>query len=314
MITKMALSACLLASAVSYTSQLAPAACEIQNTTSSLFDCQNLPTPALVQLMTLLGMEEEPKNLSTINAWAQSHLLRKGERWDPQTHQFEHLAPQITPLLAQLGFMKAVDPSLQTYEGALFYGSLLSSTRVYLHYMVEQWNKGVRFKNLYILSGARPLEPSLESREALLSDDNSPLKIRSNWIAPTMLPQTESEMMIFVWEQAELPQEMRNQVQLHVIDAPMKLDSQTGKLTRPTRDDTLKLWVQSAPTPGHYLAVSRAPYIVRQAITAEVVVPKEYIIDTVGPAIRPQTKMIIILDELARAIFELTLLAQKEKH
>jgi hypothetical protein len=314
MITQIALSACFLTSALAYTNTLAPATCENQNSTSSLFDCSHHPTPSLVKLMTLLGMEEEPKDLSTINTWAQTHLLRKGERWDPQTDQFEHSAPQITSLLAQLGFMKAVDPSRQTYEGALFYGSLLSSTRVYLHYLIEQWNKGVRFKHLYILSGARPLEPSLENPEALLSDNHSPLKIRSNWIAPTILPRTESEMMVFVWEQAELPEDMRTQMQLHVIDAPMKLDLQTGKLTRPTRDDTLQLWVQSAPTPGHYLAVSRAPYIVRQAITAEVVVPQEYIIDTVGLEIRPQTKMILILDELARAIFQLTILAQQEQH
>lgn len=257
---------------------------------------------ALLELLKIVGMEQknaEP-TLSEINAFAQANLIRKGERWEAQTDRFERLKPQLFPLLTQLGFIDSAAPLYSEYEGAIVYGALLPRVRVRLQYLIDQWENGVRFNHIYFLGGERPLQKEIETEQALLTEDL--LKFKKDWKNPAQIPQTETEMMRLVWEQTEIPEEMK-QVQVHFINAPMKIDPKNGQLIRPNTADTVIFWLKESPVKGKYLGVTNSPYIVRQDLVTRTLAGNGYLFDTIGPAARPHEKMIILLDELARVIF-----------
>jgi hypothetical protein len=83
----------------------------------------------------------------------------------------------------------------------------------------------------------------------------------------------------------------------------MKENSPHKNLLRPTTEDTVHLWLKTTPPPGHYLAISNAPFIPRQDYIVQTLSPKEYSIDTIGPGAKDGEKMIIFLDEIARLLF-----------
>ncbi len=279
-----------------------------------IFDENHQPRVKLIQLLEIVGMpslENSENPIFQINDWAQKNLLRQGERWEEQTLKFEKLKSQIKPILSDLGFIESTTSHFTTYQGALVHGGLLSRVRLRLNYLTLEWNRGVRFQDLYFLGGERSLDAQQENKDLLIQDPASVLKIRKDWKAPKELPKTENEMIQLVWEQSEIPEDMRKQVTVHFINAPMKKDPKSNNLLRPTTDDTIEMWVKSSPPYGRYLAVTNAPYINRQDVVIRTVAPTEYGFDTIGPGAREQEKMVIILDELARLIFQTKQLAAK---
>lgn len=283
-------------------------------TSRILFDQNFKPKEKLLHLLRKVGMQEAHPTIQTINSWAQGNLLRQGERWQEQTTHFESLKVEIHSTLVDLGFIEGVSPSFNTYDGAIINGALLSRMRLRLHHLIEQWKSGIRFTHLYFLSGERPLEAQFENRDTLSSDHDSPLKIRQGWQMPNELPQTECEIARLIWEQAEIPTEMREQLEgkVHFINAPKKPDPKNpSKLLRPTTDDTVITWLKESPKIGRYLVISNGPYINRQDIVIRALSPKNYGFDTIGEATSSQEKMLLILDELARLIFQINQLANK---
>lgn len=271
-----------------------------------LFDEQLKPRQKLIELLKITGMEinESNASITAINAWAQKNLLRQGkERWDEQDTKFEALKPKMMPLLTELGFINATNPSFNEYEGALVHGALLSRVRLRLNYLIEQWKKGVKFTHLYFIGGDRPLEPKFENKETLLQVPDY-LKIRAGWQAPVVLPTTESEMIKWVWDQTDVPEDLRKQVQVHFISAPMKKDPKTDQLTvRPNTNDTVEAWLKTSPNGGKYLSVTNCPYI-RQDIVLRSLTPGKYEFDTIGPKVSENEKMSIVVDEVGRFIFQ----------
>lgn len=281
-----------------------------------LFDENFQPRIKLIELLALVGMDTTdlgPNPIVKINQWAQENLLRREERWDQQTTKYEALKPKIRPLLVDLGFMNGSSPHFSSYNGVLFHCPLVGTVRHRLHALIEQWKKGVTFTDIYFLTGDRPLHPTMENVEALVSTE-SPLKIRGDWQRPDVMPQTEGEMVKMVWEQSEIPALLREQVRVHYIVAPMKIDSKTGEKTaRPTTDDTCEEWLKIAPPKGRYLAVSNAPYLIRQDLVLRSIMPEGYEFETMGPPASDKLAMSIILDEVARMIFQTKQIAGKKR-
>ncbi len=279
-----------------------------------LFDANFRPKVKLMQLLSILGMpalDPDENALNQINSWAQKNLLRQGERWQEQNHRFEELTPRLKPLLKELDFVKATVPHFKEYQGALIHGAMLPTARLRLHYLIKQWKCGIRFSHLYFLSGDRPLQAEHENEETLLSDQKSPLKIREEWSRPHQLPKTEAEMMRFIWEQSEIPEDVRKQVKVHFIHAPMKKNPGSEKSLRPTTDDTVEYWLKNSPPLGRYLAVSNSPYINRQDLVVRMMASKGYEFETIGPEAIEQEKMAIFLDELARFIYQTKIVASR---
>lgn len=267
---------------------------ENENSLNLLVDGNKLPKIELVQLLECAGLESTKVSLDEMNDWAQAHLLRRGERWDMQSEQYEPLKQAIYPLLCKLGFIQERSPCFTNYEGAIVHGARLSLLLLRLNYLCKQWEEGVRFYQLYFLSGERPLDPIHEKRDSF---------------------NTEIEMIQWIWDHTEVPEEMRSKVKVYFVNASLNKDSLSQKIyraqadlpacgIRPTTEDTIKAWLECKPSYGCYLAVSNAPYTNRQDIILRRLAPPNYCFDTIGPGIGSQEKIAIVLDEVARCIFE----------
>lgn len=254
-----------------------------------LFDEYVQPRVKLIQLLEFVGMEPLNKSenaIVQINNWAQKNLLRKGERWETQTHKFDELKSRIKPLLRDLGFIDEIKPHFRNYQGAIVHGALTPAVvHMRLQYLIEQWKQGITFSHLYFLSGERPIvdHPSI----------------------------TECKMIKSVWEQAEIPDDMLREVEVHFINAPMKQDPLSGQLVRPQTEDTVKLWLREMPPQGRYLNISNQPHILRQDQVLRSIAPAEYNFDGAGPAVSEQLNMVLILDELARFIFQIHIASKR---
>lgn len=280
-----------------------------------LFDQKFQPRKRLLVLLAYAGIDNANSKMSIgkINEWAQKNLLRSGERWEAQSTKFEAIKQNIFPILQSLGFVNEASPNFKEYQGAIVHGALLPRVRLRLQYLADQWKQGVRFSDLYFLSGERPLEPQHENKNTFENDGGASFRIRKGWAMPAETPKTECEMARLVWEQADIPEDMRKQVHVHFVNAPMKKDPKTDKPLRPTTDDTVVYWLKLNPTHGRYLAVSNAPYTNRQDLVVRAIAPKEFGFDTVGSEASKQEKMAIFLDELARLIFQVNQQADKSK-
>lgn len=260
-----------------------------------LFDAQGRPRIKLLELLKLLGMPEQFNSCEQINQWAQAHLLRHGERWDQQ-QDFEFLRFELAPLLAELGFLDAPAPHFDTYQGALVYGALLLSIRRSIHYLVEQWKQGVRFSQLYFLCGERTLREVENIQQLYLEGEQlSPVKKGPPLSA---FPTTECEVARLIWEMTEVPEEMRD-LPVSFVNGAKQPDS-----ARATRNETVKAWLELAPEEGTYLAIAHAPYHHRQDLVVRELAPT-YQFETVGYKASENMELALILDEVARAIFQI---------
>jgi hypothetical protein len=105
-----------------------------------------------------------------------------------------------------------------------------------------------------------------------------------------------------------IPDEMR-QLEIHFINAPMKKDS-NNQFVRPTTENTIENWLKAYPPVGHYLAVSSFPYLKRHDLVTRTIAPHGFDFDTVGPAAIDE-KMAAFVDELARLIYQIKQIAEK---
>ena len=277
--------------------------------TQLLFNEEGQPRATLLEILNKLGMTLNPdKNtLVEIADWSQKNLLRQGERWEPQSKKFESLRDEFMPLFIELGLVNEITPSFMKYDTAICYGALLSRVRLRLSYLVEQWNKGIRFNELVFLGGERPLNPDLENEKELLNPIESPLTLRKDWVPPQKLPTNEAEMEELVWNQSEIPQEMRNHVKVTFVNTPMQPIPKTPAYRRPTTDDTILHWLkEEKPKAGTYLFVSNGPYTLRQDLSARNMMPKNFGIDTIGDKTNPSLPVALYLDELARWIDQMS--------
>lgn len=285
---------------VSYSS-LANGSMQYEACGNQLFDENGQPEKALCLLMDALGMDvidESKPALNQINDWAQKNLLRKRERWE-QSDRFDESRSSLFPLLVELGFVHATSPRDEFYQGAIVHGSLFEAVQQRLQYLIKHWNMGVRFNELYFLGSERPLEE---------------FEIQSfGKIVESNLPLTENEMIQFIWKHADVPAQLRKEVPVYFVSAPMKEDPINFKFHCPSTDDAVKEWLKKSPVKGCYLAISNAPHTKRQDLVMRTLAPEDYSFDTIGPAAHEQEKMAIFLDEVARAIYQTKRLMEKLK-
>jgi hypothetical protein len=89
--------------------------------------------------------------------------------------------------------------------------------------------------------------------------------------------------------------------------------AQNGTLRRPNTQDTIDEWLRSYnPQPGSILALSNQPYIGYQDAVLRKALPKTFDVETVGNACSNNTKSTVIIDSLARWIYNEHLIAQKK--
>jgi hypothetical protein len=271
---------------------------ELENPT--IVSEQGLPSQALDELLKSTGIAHNG-SLDDIVQKTQKFWYQGGkERWELEAKgRFDK--EKIFPFLEKLKVLEEVVSPVKSYDYALVHGALLSRVRMRLSFLVKEWNRGVRFSKIIFLTGDRDLHPTFEDRYGLMDANNPYLPFREEWRWEGALPQNEVEMMQLVYEQSQIPEEMRK-LPVEWISAPKQ--EKNGKMIRPGTKETLIEWLKLDPQPGECLAISNQPYVGYQDSIAKTYLPETFIITTVGPAADEKTTVEAHLDNLARWIYQ----------
>lgn len=121
---------------------------------------------------------------------------------------------------------------------------------------------GATWSQTVVFGGKRPLQPDKESFEqcyripGILGAEEP---VRKMW--QEMNPQTELDMMRWVWRNIYMPHKMALDIPVLFVDAPMKPPvKEGGPPVRPNTEDTIVEWLKINPKPGSVLLSCGAPY------------------------------------------------------
>lgn len=110
--------------------------------------------------------------------------------------------------LDKMAFLTAQRAPQTDYGDALLMGGPMSWVRARLAHLASEWQRGVRFNRLIMLSGDRPLNPLSESIHNLLRP-SAALPIRQDWRYQGESLADETDMMRLVFAQSALPPAMQ---------------------------------------------------------------------------------------------------------
>ncbi|KKR97179.1 MAG: hypothetical protein UU47_C0002G0051 [candidate division TM6 bacterium GW2011_GWE2_41_16] len=275
-----------------------------QNSQLKITTSDQKPQQPLLDLLGICAITHDGSLKNIVQQTQQTWLRKSGtERW--QMNASERLPSTIAlPYFEKLGMVQKIVPSHKNYDYALVLGATTGTVRNRLAYLANLWQQGIRFTTLVLLGSERPLDTTTEPEASLNNIPQRGLPTRTNWQAPTTLPQTESTMMRMIFEQVEIPEDMRA-CQLVVVNSPQQITPE-GKIKRATTADTLRDWLKMNPAPGLCLFVSNQPYVAYQHAVVESMLPQSFIVDTVGERIDNETanNINICFDCLARWLYQ----------
>lgn len=263
---------------------------------------EGVVNPLLFKLLNLTDILYTDGTLSSIVDETQKHWLRKpgAERWDiensPHVNQQE-----IYKICNELQMFSEVKPEYIQYEHAFVLGAIFDKMKARFQFLIDQWNKGVRFNSIVLLAGSRAANKEQgENKEHLEKWAN--VKIEN-------MPQTETELLKFIYDHIAMSEDMRK-VPVQIIDVPMLYNSD-GTLRRPTTADTIEAWLATHPAKGKVLAISNQPYVGYQNSVLETLIPSSFEVDTVGQGCDINQKIGLLLDTLARTLYQEKIRLQK---
>lgn len=250
--------------------------------------------PEVLQVLKLTNVETNG-TLPDIVTKTQASWLRKPgtERWEMDKLITEH-DTELKKLFHEMKMNDEIKPTTQCYTYLLILGALFKTMDQRFAHAIELYKSGVRFDGIVLLAGVRPaVAEQGENVQTFLN--------YSNLQTLDKIPETETEMLQFIYDHANMPAGMR-QIPVQIIDAPMQTTA-SGKLTRPTTADTLKIWLQTNPEPGNCLAISNQPYVGYQHSVIKTFLPSHFSIETVGAASAGKEPA-VMLDTLARILYQ----------
>ena len=236
--------------------------------------------PPLVEIAKLYEIDP-PDQLAPFVKFSQKHWIQGKEQWEfPK----EENAPAILQLLQHLGCIDQVGAQEKQYNYALILGATEKIMKDRISFLISEWEKGVRFSHVVLLSGKRPLDRAIEP----MADSF----------------RTEAALLTYLW-QVMIPDEMRS-IPFSVVNSAMKSN---GK--GPTTVDTLIDWLKKRPTPGHCLAISSQPFIGYEHSILQILCPT-FTVETIGPQREEPLAFALSLDTLAKWMYQENLRINKE--
>lgn len=185
--------------------------------------------------------------------WVQENL----ERWEMEG-LFEEMKEKALPYLRNLGCIDTIYAETDHYNYALVLGAIGKTMQRRLDFLYEEWQRGVTFDQIVLLSGERDLDPARESYPEGLK--------------------TETDLFVYLFENHPL-----YGIAPHlIIDAP-KVVKKSGKIRRPTTASTVKEWLATRPAKGSCLAISTQPFVGYQEAVIKLFLPKGFSVEGVGP-------------------------------
>ncbi len=238
---------------------------------------RHLDPTALSELGSALNIPAQ----SDFVAETQKRWLRKPgqERWEMKEVSAEQRA-YVLRWAEKEGLFDAWKPLYTHYDYALILGATTSRMQMRLDYLKKLWNDGIRFKTIVWLTGDRPLDSRVDG----LTDRCT----------------NESEAAHILWQETNLPEEMRS-LPLVFVAVPME------GAKRPNTEDTIFAWLATKPQAGTSLFVSDQPFCGYQFAIIKTVLPDAYPFELVGQGVdspNHPAAAAIILDSIARWIYQ----------
>jgi hypothetical protein len=243
-----------------------------------------------IELSWLASALDIPQEASLV-VETQKRWLRKPnqERWE-----IAELSPDqrlfVLNWATEQGLFAPWKPLCETYDKALILGATTSRMQMRLDYLKQLWNEGTRFSEIVWLTGDRPLDTRVDG----LTDRCC----------------NESEAAHILWEETDLPEEMRS-LSVVFIGVPMKIEC--SSLKRPNTEDTIVAWLKVAPEPCKALFVSDQPFCGYQFAVIKANLPNTFLFDLVGQGVDSASHpaaAAITLDSIARWIYQEDLFAK----
>lgn len=252
--------------------------------------------PALLKILELTDIEHDKTREDIIRKTQERWLQKEKERWEFE-ERFTGRRKEIFPWLRSFGVIDRISSSSQHFDYAAIHGGLFSRVYSRLLFLIDEWNKGVRFDTLVFLTGDRDLvidRESIEIFKSFFPDKKIPF-----------IPKIESEMVEMIYHLTDLPKEMRD-LKVQFIHAP-KIN---GK--RPNTGHTVQKWLQMKPEAGSVLFISNQPYVHYQHAIAKTYMPLSFTFITVGDAAQ-NIPLSIHLDNLAKWLYQENIYFEKSK-
>jgi hypothetical protein len=242
---------------------------------------KNFISRDLLVLLEAMDVPNDGTAQSIVAATQKQWLRPKGkERWEVADTLTPEQRKAVIKFYTKNGFFNEVSPQRKSYDYVLVLGATVSRMEKRLDYLDRLYEKGIRFKQVILLTGARPLDPEVES------------------IPPGC--KTEGEALDYLWKSMKLSK----QVAWKYFECPM-VTLADGKEKRPNRAEAFQFWLKTSPPPGTCLLISNQPYCHYEQALAQNVLPKEMKFEVVGPKADPASQNgNVMLDNLARWIYE----------
>ena len=256
------------------------------------------------QILDLTNIKTDGSLQDIVTKTQQAWLRKAGtERWEMETYLTEQDAA-LKKLFHEMNMFEAIQPQQKQYTYFLLLGALFKTMDQRFAHAIELYNSGIRFDAIVLLAGARPALPAQGENETTFLNYNKAQYLNQ-------IPQTESEMLQFVYDHAIMPASMRN-IPVQMIDVPMQT-TPSGNVTRPTTADTIVHWLATNPKPGNCLAISNQPYVQYQQSVLQTLLPAGFSVETVGVAAKDNNDLAVMLDTLARILYQEQKRIQKYK-
>lgn len=272
-----------------------------------IVNSEGKPSANLIELLQVLKLPHDGTLNSIVSITQEKFFQTRSDGQRKERWELDEVMPefrgQVMPVLDRLGMLAEIAPSSDRYDYALMPGALVTRVRTRLKYLSDLWEKAVRSHKLVFLGSERPLAESRRETEILLDPNNQELPFRAEWQPPQELPTTELGMMQLVWDQANLPKDLR-QVNTEWINAPMKSDPSGGRPLRPSTEDTIQEWLKTKPYAGTCIALSNNPHIAYQHSVLKTHLPKDFSLETVGPSASLNLPLAFYLGEMARWLYQ----------
>lgn len=219
-----------------------------------LFDERGLPSAAMTSFLKWIGANIQNPTLASINKYFQENLVNPSEEF--LNTKFHANFAEFLAHVKDMGFSETVPPSFAQYGAVvLTSAAAFPNLQEQIAYLIEQWNRGVRWESIMVYTSNREFDPKIENAAAFLNVANCPFKIRADWDASKVhTPATVAEMIPFLWDQAELPQELKNVKLINANAAEFK------KLQATQSTAALCLFVSSAPAIPHFNLIYRTTF------------------------------------------------------
>lgn len=252
-----------------------------------LIDKNGFPSPSLIFLLDLMGLPHDYSLSSIVRAAQRSWLQPTKEQWHFQPRE-EYRLSYLLPFLQKLGCIDGIKAQEKEYDYGLLLGGYYTRMNARFAHLAAECERGVSLKQLIFLTGERFLDPVTELP-----------------LYPLSKGATETDLMLYFLK--AYPQLQK--IPLTVIDTPGKSGSKGWQ--RPTTQDTLLKWLQSAPVPGKCLFISSQPFIKYQQSVICSILPEGFSFETVGPCAEQGLALSVYLDNLARWLYQLSVLSKK---